>query len=189
LFERVGHEARPASTLCNLLKTLAQSGTMWLIFLVLGPAIIWNIERALGWSRFYLAFAWQREITVALFAAGWLLAWCSAFFLVTRGQGTPLPAASPCRLVIVGPYRHIRNPMALASLGQGAAIALFFGSPLMIAYISIGIMLWNYFARPWEEYDLERRFGEDYRRYKSQVRCWVPRLKPYVGIENEECRM
>ena len=183
IFERVGGVARPASAPCNLLKTLVQSATMWLIFLVIGPLLIWNLENVTGLMRWRVAFWGQREIAALLFFLGWMLAWCSAYFLVTRGEGTPLPAAAPCRLVIVGPYRYVRNPMAMASLGQGLSIALFFGSPLMLAYILVGIVMWNYLARPWEEYDLERRFGADYRHYKSAVRCWIPRHSPYRGME------
>ncbi len=30
-----------------------------------------------------------------------------------------------------------------------------------------------------EERDLERRFGDDYRRYKANVPRWLPRLRPW----------
>jgi len=32
-----------------------------------------------------------------------------------------------------------------------------------------------------EEPDLERRFGEDYRRYKANVPRWIPRRTPWNG--------
>ncbi len=31
-----------------------------------------------------------------------------------------------------------------------------------------------------EEKGLERRFGDDYRRYKANVRRWIPRLTPWL---------
>ena len=39
-----------------------------------------------------------------------------------------------------------------------------------------GSLIWNYAVRPLEEADLERRFGDEFRRYRSSVRCWWPRL-------------
>jgi len=34
----------------------------------------------------------------------------------------------------------------------------------------------NYAIRPHEERDLELRFGDAFRAYCAEVRCWVPRL-------------
>ena len=95
------------------------------------------------------------------------------------GQGTPLPVDSTNRLVIRGPYRWIRNPMATASLLQGAAMGLWFGSPLMLLYVVAGAALWNFAVRPWEEADLGARFGADYQSYRQSVRCWLLRWSPY----------
>ncbi|MFP7833412.1 hypothetical protein [Marisediminicola sp. LYQ134] len=41
-------------------------------------------------------------------------------------------------------------------------------------YAVAGSLVWNYVIRPLEETDLERRFGDDFRRYRERVRCWVP---------------
>jgi protein-S-isoprenylcysteine O-methyltransferase Ste14 len=61
--------------------------------------------------------------------------------------------------------------------------ALLCGSPLVLLYIVFGILLWNYVARPWEEFDLERRFGAPYIAYRNAVRCWIPRRRAYRGAE------
>ena len=43
-------------------------------------------------------------------------------------------------------------------------------------------VVFNYvFFLIFEEPDLERRFGEDYRRYKSNVPRWIPRRRPWNG--------
>jgi len=73
----------------------------------------------------------------------------------------------------------VRNPMAMGSFAQGFAVGIFLGSPLVLIYVLIGTVGWNYFVRPWEELDLERRFGEPFVRYRDNVRCWVPRLRGY----------
>src|SRR3712207_7468102 len=53
-----------------------------------------------------------------------------------------------------------------------------FRSPLATAYAIIGSIGWNYVVRPWEELDLQRRFGSAYEQYRDSVRCWIPRLRP-----------
>ena len=37
----------------------------------------------------------------------------------------------------------------------------------------------NVFFIAYEEPNLEKRFGDEYRKYKSNVPRWVPRTKPY----------
>ena len=78
------------------------------------------------------------------------------------------------RLVIAGPYRRVRNPMAVAGVAQGVAVGLLGTSWLVIVYALAGGVLWHLLVRPLEEQDLASRFGADYQRYRSTVRCWVP---------------
>lgn len=179
LFALRGRQAKPASLRFNLLKTLGQTLAMWTVFLALGPLLAFWIEEFVGWDRFRFTFPFQFGWGAAVFGVGWMVAWTSAYFMVTRGDGTPLPVDATRRLVIAGPYRYVRNPMAFASLLQGAAIGVMAGSPLVLIYIFVGALMWNYGARPWEENDLELKFGADYACYKRHVRCWTPRLRPY----------
>ncbi len=67
------------------------------------------------------------------------------------GAGTPLPLDPAVRLVLVGPYRHVRNPMAIAGLAQGAGVGLMLGSPGVLAYVAAGLLFWNFVVRRWEE--------------------------------------
>jgi hypothetical protein len=94
----------------------------------------------------------------------------------TLGDGTPLPAAMPNRLVIAGPYRWVRNPMAVAGIVQGAGVGLILESWLVLAYAVAGSLVWNYAIRPLEEYDLSERFGEQFLHYRNTVRCWTPQF-------------
>lgn len=55
--------------------------------------------------------------------------------------------------MIAGPYRFVRNPMALAGVTQAAAVGLMLGSWLVVAYAVIGSSLWNHVVRPGEEAD------------------------------------
>lgn len=175
-----GRVARPASLRVNLAKTLAQTLVMWALFLFLGPLLAFAIEGLVGADEWRFASAMWRAFGSALFIGGWLLAWWSAWIMISRGDGTPLPLDCPRRLVITGVYRYVRNPMAMGSLAQGVAIGLFCGSPLVVFYALAGVFVWNCGARRWEERDLAERFGADYTHYRDCVRCWIPRLHPYA---------
>lgn len=116
----------------------------------------------------------------ALFAAGLgLFAWCVSLF-ARVGRGTLAPWDPTERLVAVGPYRHVRNPMIagvwLMLLGEAA----FFRSSA-VGLWALGFLLLNhvYFVLS-EEPGLERRFGEAYRRYRVNVPRWIPRVRPWT---------
>lgn len=179
VFALRGRQARPAPARFNLLKTLGQTLLMWTAFLAIGPLIAFQIEEFIGLDRFRFVFRFQTWSGALLFLCGWVWAWTSAYWMVTRGDGTPLPFDATRRLVVAGPYRYLRNPMAFGSLLQGAAIGLVSGSPLVLIYIFVGALMWNTTARPWEEHDLEQKFGADYAHYKRHVRCWTPRFRAY----------
>ena len=168
---------RPASvrpTPVVMAATLAQIVVFWGLFLVAIPAAIALLER-----RWALALTFPPEagvvgVSLLVLASG--LGIASAVSMSTRGHGTPLPSAMPNNLVVVGPYRWIRNPMAVAGITQGVAVGLVLSSWLVIDYAIVGSVLWNYAVRPLEEADLEQRFGEQFNQYKSAVRCWMPRV-------------
>lgn len=174
-----GREARPAGVARNALKTLLQIVVMWSIFYALIPAGIFYVEGVVGLGQYrFTSPAWQ-VVGVIVFLIGGTFGLICAAYMVSYGQGTPLPADCPRKLVIKGPYRNIRNPMAIGSFAQGMAVGLWLGSPLVVIYSLVGALGWNYFVRPWEEMDLERRFGQPYAQYRDTVGCWIPRLRPY----------
>jgi protein-S-isoprenylcysteine O-methyltransferase Ste14 len=174
-----GRVARPAGFRWNYTKTLLQTASMWLVFLAALPAVIYRLESMLKLDRYRFASRFWTAVGVLTFLSGAVLALVSAVFMAAKGHGTPLPADATRDLVIAGPNRYVRNPMAMGSFAQGIAVGLFRGSPLVTLYALAGTFGWNYFVRPWEEADLERRFGEPYRRYRDDVRCWVPHVRPY----------
>ena len=176
-----GREARPASAARNVAKTAAQMVVFWTAFLFILPTLVWNLETWLGLGGWRFAHPAGRAAGVVLFALGGLLGLTSGLMMAVRGKGTPLPTDCARELVVVGPYRYVRNPMAVAGLAQGVAVGVFVGSPLVVLYALAGGPIWNAFVRPWEEIDLEQRFGEPYRRYRAAVRCWLPRIIPYRG--------
>ena len=153
--------------------TLAQVVVFWGLFLGFGPLVISLIEQRWALSVGFPAFAAPVGIVVLVLASA-LGIW-SAITMSTLGDGTPLPSAMATKLVIAGPYRFVRNPMAVAGIVQGAAVGLIVGSWLVLVYAVLGSLLWNYAVRPLEEADLEARFPDDYGQYRDDVRCWIPR--------------
>jgi protein-S-isoprenylcysteine O-methyltransferase Ste14 len=168
--------ARPASRGWNSLKTVAQIAVMWGLLLGVLPLGIDLVERWLGSPRLPAC----PGLGAMLFAVASLLGLATANALVRDGEGTPLPLDTARKLVLSGPYRHVRNPMAMFGFAQGFAVGLWLGSPAVLVYTAVGVVIWQGLARPWEEADLERRFGDRYRRYRAAVHCWIPRLTPFT---------
>ena len=58
-----------------------------------------------------------------------------------------------------------------------------------VTIVSHGILIWaliffivnNAWFLIYEEPDLGRKFGEEYKEYKKSVPRWIPRLTPYRG--------
>ena len=175
--------AAPASSWRYLVRTALQCALIWPLFLAILPAAVLLVEGRTGLPRF--DFPAQPLVAALLFAAFSALNVMTGGVLAVRGRGTPLPLDAPAELVVCGPYAYVRNPMAVAGLGQGAAVAVWLGSWLVLAYVVAGIAVWQVVLRPIEEDDLARRFGASYARYQRAVRCWWPRLTPYrMGAES-----
>ena len=118
-------------------------------------------------------------------AAGWLLIAagialyfaCAFWGFAVRGRGTPLPLDAPKKLVVVGPYRIVRNPMywsvAFVMLGEAAvfhSVALL----RLVAAFAFGVIL---FVLSVEEPGLKAKFGAEYEQYCLQVPRWLPRIR------------
>jgi protein-S-isoprenylcysteine O-methyltransferase Ste14 len=142
------------------------------------------VEDEMGLPRFH--FSGQREGAAAVFGLLSLLGLWSGITMSLNGKGTPLPVDNPRRLVARGPYAYLRNPMAVAGMGQGLMVGIYVGSALTALYVVVGGLIWNYIARPMEEADLAQKFGASYMRYISEVKCWRPRLTPFINYDERE---
>jgi len=170
-------QSKAASTNYILLKTLTQIVVAWTTILIVFPYLITILEDKLGVTR--LQFPFQKPLAIALFIGISVVGIWSAVVMSRVGKGTPLPLDHASDLVVVGPYRYVRNPMAVSGIGQGLAVALFLGSPLVAIYALMGSAIWQFIFRPLEEDDLELRFGPPFTDYRSAVKCWLPRTTPY----------
>ena len=109
---------------------------------------------------------------ISLAAAGVALAaWALYAF---RSVGTsPLPIRPTTAIASRGPYRFTRNPMYLGMAALSAGVALLANAlwPLLMLIVVLGLVQ-AIVILPEERY-LERKFGNDYRVYKTKVRRWL----------------
>ncbi len=169
--------AAPASVPRYLARTFTQILVFWGFFLGVLPLVIaWCEARWL--LRVPLPPAASNIVSSAsvalLIGASFLGIW-SAITMARVGRGTPLPSAMAQRLVIAGPYRFVRNPMALSAITQGVAVGGIWGSWLVVLYALSGALVWEILVRPAEEADLTSRFGTEFVAYQRAVWRWLPR--------------
>jgi protein-S-isoprenylcysteine O-methyltransferase Ste14 len=118
-----------------------------------------------------------RALGLLIGVAGILLfIWCVALF-ARVGRGTLAPWDPTKRLVAVGPYRHVRNPMISAVAALLLGEALYFGSAMLAGWSVLFIVVNHLYFLVSEELGLERRFGAAYADYKRSVPRWLPRAK------------
>jgi protein-S-isoprenylcysteine O-methyltransferase Ste14 len=135
--------------------------------------------RHIGWGL--PAVFWFLPFTIAalFIAAGLaLFVWTVALF-ASAGRGTLAPWDPTQRLVVAGPYRHVRNPMISGVLFVLLGEAALLGSLPLLAWAALFFVLNQIYIPRFEEPGLEQRFGDDYRRYRQHVPRWLPRLRPW----------
>lgn len=77
------------------------------------------------------------------------------------------------KLVTPGFYTYSRNPMYLSELAFWLGWVLFYGSLTVLAGLLAWFLFFNFYAVPYEERDLETRFGDTYCQYKQMVPRWL----------------
>lgn len=157
----------------NSAKTVVQIICIWILALIVVPYLLLDAFD----SNVTPAFGLKSVFAVSLFLGASLLGLTSAYFMVRDGDGTPLPLDQTNKLVVSGPYRYVRNPMAIAGIGQGIAVAIAFTSIPIFVYSILGALVWHLVVRPVEERDMAKRFGAVYKQYSEKVVCWIPRVR------------
>ena len=94
------------------------------------------------------------------------------------GRGTPAPMVPPQRLVVVGFYRYVRNPMYVGFAAGWIGLWIVFGhaNPAAIAAVATVALGVHLFVVFYEEPTLRKKFGADYEQYLQNVHRWWPRL-------------
>lgn len=103
-----------------------------------------------------------------------LAARCIALF-ARKGRGTLAPWDPPVKLVVAGPYRHVRNPMIAGVLLVLLGEALLFRSTVLGGWAVLFFGINTAYFLLVEEPGLVRRFGDEYRAYRARTPLWLPR--------------
>jgi protein-S-isoprenylcysteine O-methyltransferase Ste14 len=108
----------------------------------------------------------------AIFALGFALAiWAIA---TIRNAGTRVETNRPTTAIVTGgPYRFTRNPIYLGMFLGQTGLAIGFDSLWILAMLVPFFLVIRYGVVAREEAYLDRKFGDAYLAYKSQVRRWL----------------
>jgi protein-S-isoprenylcysteine O-methyltransferase Ste14 len=139
----------------------------------------WLLRRWLGLTIEIAGAARWRWLAAIPSVLGFAVAMRCVWDFGWTGRGTPAPMAPPQRLVVVGFYRYVRNPMYVGLAAGWIGLWIVFGHAnraLMasIAAVALGVHLFVVF---YEEPTLRKKFGQPYESYCRQVRRWWPRLR------------
>ncbi len=134
--------------------------------LVLGFALSWVAPTFV--LRVVLPFQLRVAIGLALAAGGVALAVAGA--RTFREVGTNVTSTQPAlKLVTVGAYAHLRNPMYVGLGLLVAGIGVGFASDWTLVLLVPAVLVIHYGVVLREEAYLVRKFGETYRRYEDAV--------------------
>jgi len=118
-----------------------------------------------------------------IFIAGLFVYAVTAASFVLRGKGTPaiwfteaigwLIGKEPLKMVSSGLYRYSRNPMYLGVMTTVLGEGLFWGHTILLRYVVILFISFHLVVILIEEPHLEKKFGEEYKRYKMKTKRWL----------------
>lgn len=81
-------------------------------------------------------------------------------------------------MIVLGPYRYVRNPMAIAVITTLWGETLLFNSFYILGWSLIYWLINHLYIVFKEEKELETKYGASYSKYKKEVPRWIPLDKP-----------
>jgi protein-S-isoprenylcysteine O-methyltransferase Ste14 len=130
-----------------------------------------------------LILQWLRPIAVVpaawrvLFGPPLVVAAIGVFLLSVQAfcaAGTPIQSVRPTtRIVQTGPHRFSRNPIYVAFTSLHLGIAFWVNSAWLLATLIVTLVVMSFGVIAREERYLERKFGDEYSKYKAAVRRWL----------------
>ena len=151
--------------------------------LVVGGAFFalwfWLLPQWLGFGVDTTGTARWRWLAALPSVLGFSVALRCVWDFAWTGHGSPAPFAPPQRLVVVGFYRYVRNPIYVGGAAGWIGLWIVFGHASLagIATAAAAILGVHLFVVLYEEPTLRKKFGSDYEKYCRNVRRWWPRVQ------------
>jgi protein-S-isoprenylcysteine O-methyltransferase Ste14 len=145
----------------------------------------WLLPRWLGFRVETPGAMHWRWLAAVPSVAGFAVALRCIWDFGWTGRGTPAPVAPPQRLVVVGFYRYVRNPMYVGFAAGWLGLWIVFGranpeTVIGTVAAAIGVHLFVVF---YEEPTLRGKFGADYEEYCRNVRRWLPHVRAWKKLQ------
>jgi len=156
----------------TLVSLLVGACFLALWFWLLPPLLGFHVDPAhVGW----------RWIVAVPSVLGFAVALRCVWDFGRTGHGTPAPVVPPKRLVVVGFYRYVRNPMYVGFFVGWIGLWVVFGRANVIAIVVAAVVILGVaaFVQLYEEPTLRKMFGAEYEEYCRNVPRWIPRIHPW----------
>jgi protein-S-isoprenylcysteine O-methyltransferase Ste14 len=139
----------------------------------------WLLPRWLRFGVHMTGAAHWRWLAAVPSVLGFSIALQCVWDFARTGRGSPAPFAPPKRLVVVGYYRHVRNPIYVGAAAGWIGLCIVFGRMglVAIATAAVAALGVHLFVVLYEEPTLRSKFGTEYEEYCRNVRRWWPRIK------------
>jgi protein-S-isoprenylcysteine O-methyltransferase Ste14 len=139
----------------------------------------WLLPRWLGFRVEAACAAQWRWLAAIPSVLGFAVALRCVWDFGWTGHGTPAPVVPPKRLVVVGFYRYVRNPMYVGFAAGWIGLWVVFGhaNPVAIAAVAVVALCVHLFVVFYEEPTLRKKFGAEYEQYCQNVQRWIPRVR------------
>jgi len=95
-----------------------------------------------------------------------------------RAKGSPVPLNPPQRLVTTGLYSWVRNPMVTGWIMMMFGVGVLLNSiSLIFIFTPLFLLLNILYLKAIEEKEMEKKFGQEYLKYKESVPMFIPRFR------------
>ncbi|MGI9323716.1 MAG: methyltransferase family protein [Pseudomonadales bacterium] len=120
------------------------------------------------------SWLWTQYLSVLFLLIGASILLRSIWSFAHVGRGTLAPFDETQRLIVVGLYRFVRNPMYVGVVLILLAESWFFMSFDLLQYTGLCFLVANVVIIGYEENRLRHKYGNEYRRYCGHVGRWIP---------------